>query len=149
MHGVFLSSYPVKLETVKGKSLSMMMTELNYVLFQESPSSFRHTQAFVIIVECVILLLDNNLALHAFVPKSARMAALKRICSWSLGNELDHRRFPLLELPTLLLRGENQAGFVTGWRAVGHTANLETMIVVDRGDLQFNFASDLHVNWRG
>jgi hypothetical protein len=30
----------------------MMMTELNYFLFQESPCSFRHTQAFATIPGC-------------------------------------------------------------------------------------------------
>jgi hypothetical protein len=42
------------------------------------------------------LQLDNNLALHAFVPKAAGMATLERIRSRRLGNELDQGRFPLL-----------------------------------------------------
>jgi len=48
------------------------------------------------------------------VPKTAGMATLKGIRSWSLGNELNHGRFPLLELPAFLLRCENESGFISG-----------------------------------
>jgi len=71
-------------------------------------SSIRH------LAECVLLWLDNNLTLHALVPKTAGMATLKGIRSWSLGNELNHGRFPLLELPAFLLRCENESGFISG-----------------------------------
>ena len=92
----------------------MMVTELPVVLFHESLNSFRWAQAFVTLVECAALLFDNNLTLHSLVAKTAGMAALKRIRSWRLGNELDHGRFTFFQLPTFLLRGEDQAGFVTG-----------------------------------
>ena len=95
-----------------------MMTELPSVLFHRSPGSVRRTQAFATILHCtttisleigrvvhepwrgpcvaLALRLDNNLALHAFVPKAAGMATLKGIRSWRLGKELNHGRFPLL-----------------------------------------------------
>ena len=91
-----------------------MVTLIPSVLFHESLNSFRRVQAFVTLVECTFLLLDNNLTLHALVPKTTLMAALERIRPWSLGNELDHGRFTLLELPAFLLRCENESGFVTG-----------------------------------
>ena len=48
-------------------------------------------------VMCALALrLDNNLALHAFVSKTAGMAALKRVRSWCFGKELDRGRFSLL-----------------------------------------------------
>ena len=84
-----------------------MMTELPFVLFHDSLWSFQRTQAFVTILECTILLLDNNLALHAFVPETAGMATLKRIRAWRLGQKVDHGRFTFLELPTILCRSEN------------------------------------------
>ena len=55
----------------------------------------------------LILLLDNDLALHAFVPETARMATLKRVSARRLRQELNRGRFSLLELPTLLSRTEN------------------------------------------
>ena len=83
-------------------SVSTMMTELPFVLFHDSLWSFQRTQAFV-----TILLLDNNLALHAFVPETAGMATLERIRAWRLGQELNDGRFPPLELPTVLRGREN------------------------------------------
>jgi len=104
------------------------MTELPFVLFHNSQWTFRSTHAFVTIPECIatsvrnrvrsalgrrgrqaalILLLDNDLALHAFVPETARMATLKRISAWRLGQELEHGHFALLELPTVLRGSEN------------------------------------------
>ena len=91
-----------------------MVTGIPSALFHESLNSFRRVQAFVTLVECILLWLDNNLTLHALVPKTTGMAALERIRSWSLGNVLDQCRFPLLELPAFLLRCENESGFVTG-----------------------------------
>ena len=84
-----------------------MVTLIPSVLFHESLNSFRRIQAFVALVECILLWPDNNLTLHPLVSKTTRMATLKRIRSWSLGNELDHGRFTLLELPAFLLRCEN------------------------------------------
>ena len=84
-----------------------MMTELLSVLFHGSLCSFRRTQAFVTSLECTILLLDNNLPLHAFVPETAGMATLERIRAWRLGQEVDHGRFSFLELPTVLRGSEN------------------------------------------
>ena len=83
------------------------MTELPSVLFHDSPWSFPRTQAFISILECSVLLLDNNLALHAFVAETAGMATLKRISARCLSQEVYRRRFALLELPTVLGRGEN------------------------------------------
>ena len=118
-----------------------MVTRIRSVLFHES-------QAFVTLVECILLWLDNNLTLHALVPKTAGMATLERIRSWSLGNELDHGRFPLLELPAFLFRCEYESSFITGWGAIRNIANLETVIVVDRRDFELNLCSSLDVNWR-
>ena len=84
-----------------------MMTELPFVLFHDTLWSFRRARAFAAIPECSILLLDNNLALHAFVPETAGMATLKRIRAWLLGQELNHGRFSLLKLPTVLCRSKN------------------------------------------
>ena len=84
-----------------------MTTELPSVLFHDSPWSFAYTQAFISILERNMLLLDNNLALHAFVPETAGMATLKRVSARCLSQELNRGRFSLLELPTLLCRSEN------------------------------------------
>jgi hypothetical protein len=84
-----------------------MLTELLFVLFHDLPWSFPRTQAFISILECNSLLLDNNLALHAFVPETAGMATLKCISARCLSQELNRGRFSLLELPTLLCRAEN------------------------------------------
>ena len=64
-------------------------------------------QAFVSIQEWIILRLDNNLALHAFVPETAGMATLKRVSARCSGQELNRGRFTLLELPTVLRRAKN------------------------------------------
>jgi hypothetical protein len=66
-----------------------MLTELPFVLFHDSPWSFLRTQAFIIILKCTSLLLDNNLALHAPVPETAGMATLERISAGRLGQELN------------------------------------------------------------
>ncbi len=84
-----------------------MVTLIPSVLFHELLNSFRRVQAFGTIMECILLWLNNNLTLHPLVAKTTRMAALERIRPWSLGNELDHGRFTLLELPAFLLRCEN------------------------------------------
>jgi hypothetical protein len=63
--------------------------------------------SYVPILECTILRLDDNLAFHAFVSKTAGMATLKRICARRLRQELNHGRFSLLELPTVLRRSKN------------------------------------------
>ena len=72
-----------------------------------NPNSNSFAGAVISILECDILLLDNNLALHAFVPETAGMATLKRIGAWRLGQELNRGRFSLPELPTILRRSEN------------------------------------------
>jgi hypothetical protein len=87
--------------------VSITTAELPLVQFHDSHWSFPRTQAFISILECNILLLDNNLALHAFVPETAGMATLKGISARCLSQELNHGRFSLLELPTLLCRTEN------------------------------------------
>jgi len=91
-----------------------MVTGIPSVLFHESLNTFRRAQVFVTLVEYTFLLLDNNLALHAFVPETAGMATLKLIRPRSLGNELDHGRFPLLELPAFLFRCEYESSFIAG-----------------------------------
>ena len=88
-------------------SVSIIMTEFLFVLFHDSRWSFRRIQAFVIIWKCSNQLLDNNLALHAFVPETAGMATLKGISARCLSQELNGGRFSLLELPTLLCRAED------------------------------------------
>jgi len=49
----------------------------------------------------LILLLDNNLALHPSMAQTASMATLKGVRAWRVGQELDRRRFSLFELPTV------------------------------------------------
>ena len=92
----------------------MMVTEIPVVLFHESLNIFRRAQVFVTLVEYTFLLLDNNLTLHPLVAETTGMAALERIRPRSFGNELNHGRFTLLELPAFLLRCEDQSGFFTG-----------------------------------
>jgi hypothetical protein len=41
------------------------------------------------------------------MAKTASMAAPERIGTWRLGQEVNRRRFTLLELPTVLFRIEN------------------------------------------
>jgi hypothetical protein len=53
------------------------------------------------------LLLDNNLALHASVAKTAGVTAFEGVCTWRLGYELDRGRFSLFQLPTFL-RGSKE-----------------------------------------
>jgi hypothetical protein len=84
-----------------------MVTGIPSVLFHESLNSFRRVQAFVTLVECILLWLDNNLTFHPLVAKTTGMAALERIRPRSFGNELNHGRFTLLELPAFLPRCEN------------------------------------------
>jgi hypothetical protein len=62
-----------------------MLTELPFVLFHDSRWLFLRIQAFNIILECIILLLDNNLTLHASVPETAGMATVERIGACHLG----------------------------------------------------------------
>jgi hypothetical protein len=70
-------------------SVSLKTTELPFVLFHDSPWSFRRTQASITILESIALLLDNNLTLHASVPETAGMATVERLSACRLGQELN------------------------------------------------------------
>src|SRR5580693_2373429 len=77
------------------------------------------------------------------------MAAPERVGSWRLGQEVNRRRFTLLELPTILCRSENQARGALRLGVIGNSPDSETMIVVGSRDLESNFGAGLHMNWRG
>ena len=93
----------------------MMVTGVSAVLFHESVKSFG-AQALVTVLESNLLLFDSNLTLHAPVPEAAGMAAVERIRSWILGNELD----PLFWFS---LQGRSEMRFASCERVCGEKRN--------------------------
>src|SRR5580658_3263458 len=83
------------------------------------------------------------------MPKSTDVAALEGVRTGSLRKKFNRRCFALFQLPTLLRRSEYQPRRTIRICAVGNRKNGETMVVVNRRDLEFNFRSPLHMNRRG
>ena len=93
-------------------------------------------------------LFNDKLALHAAVAQTAKVATLERISARGLRHEFHDRGLPLTQFPTVFRRSENQAGIAAGCRAIGNRRDLETVIMIQSGDLQQNLGSGFDVNRR-
>src|SRR5487761_456422 len=90
--------------------------------------------------------INNQLAFHSHMPKSAKHAAFERITASRLRYEFNRRRLTFFQFPAIVRRREHQPRRATGARAVWVHVNLESVIVIGRRDAQFDFRSLLHVD---
>lgn len=94
------------------------------------------------------LLVYDQLALHAHMPKAAKFAALEWIVPGRAGYEINRDGLSLGQRPAIIRRGELKPGRAGGATAVRINIDFESVLAICGRDAQLYFRSFFDVNRR-
>ena len=78
------------------------------------------------------------------MTQPAMLAAFKRISSGRTRQELDHRRSTLANLVAIFIRTKYEAGIALRFGSIGIKTNLESVLSIQRSNLQLNVSLGSH-----
>ena len=90
-------------------------------------------------------LVHNKLSIHIMMAKTTPMAAVERVGARRLRDEFNCGGFAFFKQPAVLRRCKNKAGLTARFCTIGIHGDFETMIVIERRDLELNFRPSLYM----